>query len=275
MAWIKIDRGLMDSYCFANANHLKIWIWMLLKANYKKTYANLKIGKGTTTIMVSRGQFLFGRMKAEEELGIDGSIVYRVLKKFEELSQIKIDANNQYSLITICNYDSYQNNNQDEEQPMNSQRTSSEQPIDSQCTTDVLPKNTSKEVLKKNKEDKEINIVFDIFWNLYDKKVGEKEKLKKKWESLNDNERQRAISHIPKYKESQPDKKFRKDPSTYLNNKSFNDEIIGQDIMQPNFKTVEPIINLPQREYWEIRYGHLAKTKDEFMKLVAEGKIEY
>lgn len=145
-----------------------------------------------------------------------------------------------------------------------------------QTNTERTEKQSESNAIKerKEKERKEINIVFDIFWNLYDKKVGDKDKLKKKWESLNDDERQKAISHIPKYKESQPDKKFRKDPSTYLNNKSFNDEIISQSTPQSNFKTVEPIIKLPQREYWEIHYGHLAKTKEEFMQLVADGKIE-
>ena len=32
--------------------------------------------------------------------------------------------------------------------------------------------------------------------------------------------------HVPKYVLSTPDKKYRKAPTTYLNNKSFNDEII-------------------------------------------------
>jgi hypothetical protein len=79
----------------------------------------------------------------------------------------------------------------------------------------------------KGKEIKEINISFDIFWNSYDKKVGDKEKLKKKWDSLLDSEREQIISYIPKYKLIQPDKKFRKDPQTFFNNNSWNDELIG------------------------------------------------
>lgn len=67
---------------------------------------------------------------------------------------------------------------------------------------------------------------FDEFWDLYDKKVGDKSKLKKKFESIHENERQLIKEHIPKYKFAQPDKQFRKDPQTYLNNKSWNDEII-------------------------------------------------
>ena len=79
----------------------------------------------------------------------------------------------------------------------------------------------------KGKEIKEINISFDIFWDLYDKKVGDKEKLKKKWASLKDDDRSSIIDYIPKYKMIQPEKKFRKDPQTFFNNSSWNDELIG------------------------------------------------
>lgn len=67
---------------------------------------------------------------------------------------------------------------------------------------------------------------FENFWNLYDKKVGDLGKIKLKWIDLTEDEKLRAINHIPHYKLSQPDKMYRKHPATYLNNKSFNDEII-------------------------------------------------
>jgi len=67
---------------------------------------------------------------------------------------------------------------------------------------------------------------FEEFWTLYDKKVGDKTKLKTKWKTINEDERRKILEHVPLYKESQPDKQFRKDPQTYLNNKSWNDEII-------------------------------------------------
>jgi len=71
-----------------------------------------------------------------------------------------------------------------------------------------------------------INIDFDWFWNDYDKKVGDKQKLKKKWIKLTDEERQNAMNYLELYKQSVPDKQFRKNPETFLNNKSWNDEII-------------------------------------------------
>lgn len=67
---------------------------------------------------------------------------------------------------------------------------------------------------------------FDSFWDLYDKKVGDKTKLKTKFNTISEKDRQQMLIHIPAYKIAQPDKAFRKDPATYLNNKSWNDEII-------------------------------------------------
>jgi hypothetical protein len=70
---------------------------------------------------------------------------------------------------------------------------------------------------------------FEIFWNLYDKKTGSKEKLQKKWEKLPEKERLAIFDYLPKYKEAQPDKKYRKNPETFLNNKSWNDELIFEN----------------------------------------------
>jgi hypothetical protein len=78
--------------------------------------------------------------------------------------------------------------------------------------------------------NEDINIDFDWFWNEYDKKIGEKQKLKKKWNKLTDEERQNAMNYLELYKQSVPDKQFRKNPETFLNNKSWNDEIINRSI---------------------------------------------
>jgi len=74
-----------------------------------------------------------------------------------------------------------------------------------------------------------INIDFEWFWVEYDKKIGDKQKLKKKWNKLTDEERQNAMNYIDLYKQSVPDKQFRKNPETFLNNKSWNDEIINRN----------------------------------------------
>lgn len=79
---------------------------------------------------------------------------------------------------------------------------------------------------KLNKE-KQTNIPFGDFWNLYEKKRGNAAKLEAKWNKLKDEERQAIMDYIPKYKQAQPDKQYRKDPATFLNNRAWEDEIIG------------------------------------------------
>ena len=55
------------------------------------------------------------------------------------------------------------------------------------------------------------------------------------------------MNHLPLYKKSQPNKKYRKDPGTYLNNKSWNDEIIFDDGQQPVSHDIHPshIVSAP------------------------------
>ena len=67
---------------------------------------------------------------------------------------------------------------------------------------------------------------FEDFWNLYDKKVGDKKKLLKKFSALSDKDILDIMKYIPKYKIATPDKKYRKNPETFLNNRSWLDEII-------------------------------------------------
>lgn len=87
---------------------------------------------------------------------------------------------------------------------------------------------------KEKKRKESINISFDLFWDMYGKKRGDKEKLISKWENLSDKERVDIIAYIPKYILSEPNNKFRKDPQTFLNNKSWNDELIG---FEPEIKS--------------------------------------
>ena len=146
--FIALSRSLLDSEVFSSQKMLKIWIWCLLKANYKDNFVPLKIGRGEKTVKVERGQFLFGRFKAEDELFIDGSTIYKIMQKLEEIGNIKIESNNHYSVITICNYNTYQNIS-------NYKVTANEQQTNSKRTANEQPSNTTN---KEKKEKKDNNI---------------------------------------------------------------------------------------------------------------------
>lgn len=88
----------------------------------------------------------------------------------------------------------------------------------------------------------EIYPTFSDFWNLYDYKTG-KQSAEKKWKKLKQSEKEAIIDYIPKYKLSTPDKQFRKHPTTFLNNKSWNDEInINHETKQQNYSDIAQVI---------------------------------
>lgn len=144
IGYIKLHRQLLDSLQFSNPNYLKIWVWILLKAAHKRRVVSIKVSKGFADVVLERGQFLFGRNKAEEELKLDSSLIYRTIKKLESDNSISIKSNNQYSIITVCKYDDYNQNEEDDEQPMNSGRTTDEQPMNTYKKDKNVKKNGNK-----------------------------------------------------------------------------------------------------------------------------------
>ena len=68
---------------------------------------------------------------------------------------------------------------------------------------------------------------FDNAWTLYQKKVGCKDKLRKKWNSMTKADRKAATEFIPSYVLSTPDKQFRKNFQTFLNQRGWEDELLG------------------------------------------------
>lgn len=150
--FILLSRDLLEHQIFAHEKLLKIWVWCLMKANYKDKAISLKVGKGQTIVNVKRGSFIFGRHKAEEELSIDGSTIYKLMQKLEIFGSIEINSNNQYSIVSICNYDTYQQVEQKKEQPSNNEVTTKEQPSNNERTQLI------KTINKKKKNNNSDNI---------------------------------------------------------------------------------------------------------------------
>jgi hypothetical protein len=89
----------------------------------------------------------------------------------------------------------------------------------------------SPEKSPKPKKDEPQSPSFDDFWDLYDKKR-DRQASEQLWNKLNQADREAIIAYIPQYKEAEPRKKFRKDPTTFLRHRSWEDEII-HDVPQP------------------------------------------
>jgi hypothetical protein len=89
---------------------------------------------------------------------------------------------------------------------------------------------SNKTKLNKTKLNKSIDNAdsdFIKFWDIYNKKV-DRDKAFKKWQKLSKADIQKIFETVSDYVESTPDIQFRKNPATYLNNKSWENEITSE-----------------------------------------------
>lgn len=95
--------------------------------------------------------------------------------------------------------------------------------------------------LDKNRIDKirEDKIHFDIFWNAYQKKI-DRPKCEKKWKNLTLAEQTAIMEYIPKYLATIKDKQFQRHPATFLNNRSWENEIDNAPKYKPNEVKYKP-----------------------------------
>lgn len=75
-----------------------------------------------------------------------------------------------------------------------------------------------------NKSKSSIDEEFVFFWNTYDKKKDNK-KCKIKWKNLSKSDKEIILNTVKEYVKANPDKKYRKNPLSYLNGECWNDEI--------------------------------------------------
>lgn len=124
--FIKLHRKLLDNPIVCkDADHLAVWVWLLLKAAWVES--DVQFGKERITLQP--GQLPpISRNTIANELRIDSSKVQRILKSFEIEHQIEQRTNHQSRLISICSWDKYQLGEQPNEQRVNNGCTTSEQP---------------------------------------------------------------------------------------------------------------------------------------------------
>jgi hypothetical protein len=155
--YIKIHRKIQESWIFEKPEYFKAWITILLQVNHteKKTIIDGDL------ITVKRGQACKSLKTWVKLLG-KGWTVQKVRTLFNSLvkdEKINTQGLRKTTLLTVCNYDTYQSNQhgdntQNDEQPTHSQHTAN-----TQITTNNELKNERIKELKKYIKEK-INELF-------------------------------------------------------------------------------------------------------------------
>ena len=134
--WIKIHRKFLDWEWFNKSESVHLFLYMVLKANHKD---NKWQGND-----VKRGQFISSLGNISSATGITIQQIRTILKKLEKTNEIKVKSTSQFTIVTICKYECYQ----DEEETTNKLTTNHQQTTNKQSTTN---KNE-----KKEKNEKEV-----------------------------------------------------------------------------------------------------------------------
>lgn len=208
--WISLHRKFLKWEWFADADMVKLVVYMLLKANHQP-------GKWQG-VDVGRGQLITGRHKLAEELNTTERKIRTCLDRLVKTGFLTIKPTNKHSVITICKYDEYQNTDKENDQPNANERPATDQ----QPTTNNNDNKKNKEYTRdfETKSDSD----FLNFWNLYGKKA-DKAKCEQKWKRLKPEEKTAIFKTLPDYIKSTPDSTYRKNPLTYLNGKCWEDDI--------------------------------------------------
>lgn len=119
---------------------------------------------------------------------------------------------------------------------------------------------------------KTLNVSFETFWDAYDKKIDPK-KCRPLWERLSDQDRTDIMAYIPKYKQAQPDKQYRKNPQTFLNARSWESEIVSSQPTKSSDKFYgTPADPLAVNQHWQ-NYELPAHCEENLARLLAEQAI--
>lgn len=148
-SWIKIFRELLQWEWFEKAEMVQLFIYLLLKASCED--------KQWQGITIKRGQLVTSNGSMRRDLKLSEQQIRTCIKRLISTGEITYQSTNRYVIITICNYDKYQENKSTANEPINEQAntlpTDEQRAINEQTTT-------SKEI--KNIRNKEISISEDI-----------------------------------------------------------------------------------------------------------------
>ena len=124
--FIKLPRDLYDHPVWTRPRAWRVFIWCLLRANYKERIINWPTSNGITSVNVYPGQLVTGRLKGAMETGLTESAFYREQRKLVKFGLLTLITNNQYTLVTICDWNRYSGKTDASEQRTNSGRTADE-----------------------------------------------------------------------------------------------------------------------------------------------------
>lgn len=119
--WVKLHRKIIDWEWYDDLNVRVLFLHLLLRVNYED-----KLWRGIT---IKRGSFITSLQKMASESKLSLRQVRVALNKLKMTGEVTIETTNEYSVITINNYEVYQQNDTPDDNPATNERHASDTPM--------------------------------------------------------------------------------------------------------------------------------------------------
>ena len=212
--FIFLHRKISDWEWYSDANTMRLFIHCLIKANYKD--------KQWHGILIKKGSFITSYEKLSIELGLTIRQIRTAIDKLKTTSEITYQSTNQYSIISINNWNKFQEDNKQ----IDNQTTIKRQTNDKRMTTTNKDNKDNKD---NNKEkEKEILKNFNEFYLKYPLKRSKDKAFLSYKKAILAAEPSAIMEDLDRYiddirtKKTEP--RFIKYPSTWLNQGCWKDE---------------------------------------------------
>ncbi len=203
--YIKLHRSLLTHPIMANADLLKFWLWCLMRANHKQ--ADVLVGY--TTVRLQPGQFIFGRNSAAAQTGYSPQNIRTFVRTLEKLENLTKESTKTYTVLTVCNWDTYQSPGGAANQEANQEPTKCQPSANQEPTTDKNDKKVKNEKNEEKNTHKHVNLM--EWWNWLAKSNGLKpiqRMTPARRTSINARISEGMLEHIPKISALVPGSKF-------------------------------------------------------------------
>ena len=143
--WIKIYRSLLDWEWFDDAETMQLFLYLLLSANYED--------KKWRGIVVHRGEFVISLRSTAKRLKTTVQRLRTRLQKLEECGTISYRPTQRYTIVSIYNYDTYQDTQEGDQHTDNTLITHNQHTDNTLSTHSQHENNTKKSVVTDYKSE--------------------------------------------------------------------------------------------------------------------------
>ena len=221
--YIRLHRKITEWEWYSNINDRLVFIQCLLDANWKDGYFN--------GIAISRGSFPTSIEKLSGEIGLTFSQIRTSLKHLKLTNNITIKSFRHFSIITINNYEKYQDDDKQDDNLIASSSQANDKLI-------AIIEKSKKEKKKKNNNiyDEEFNELWKIYPNKQGKTDAKKKYVKYRSEGVTYEEILKGLENYVEYvKRKNIEQQYIKYGSTWFNQKCWEDEYESETSNEKNY----------------------------------------